>query len=86
MKNTAILLISCLDRKSAVATVADFVFRHNGRSHASAPQMPREALVLWWHKVTHMRGHGGMFSALEGGLVEYGAGRGNLFPPFSRAS
>ncbi len=30
MKNTAILLISCPDRKGLVATIADFVFRHNG--------------------------------------------------------
>ena len=30
MKNSAILLISCPDRKGEVATIADFVFRHNG--------------------------------------------------------
>jgi formyltetrahydrofolate deformylase len=30
MKNTGILLISCPDTKGVVATVADFVFRHNG--------------------------------------------------------
>ncbi len=30
MKNTAILLISCPDRKGVVATIADFIFRHNG--------------------------------------------------------
>jgi formyltetrahydrofolate deformylase len=30
MKNTAVLLISCPDRKGLVATIADFVFRHNG--------------------------------------------------------
>jgi formyltetrahydrofolate deformylase len=30
MKNTAILLISCPDQKGLVATIADFVFRHNG--------------------------------------------------------
>jgi formyltetrahydrofolate deformylase len=30
MKNSAILLISCPDRKGLVATIADFVFRHNG--------------------------------------------------------
>jgi formyltetrahydrofolate deformylase len=30
MKPTAILLISCPDRKGLVATIADFVFRHNG--------------------------------------------------------
>ena len=30
MKNTAILLISCPDRKGLVATISDFVFRHNG--------------------------------------------------------
>ena len=30
MKNTAILLISCPDRKGLVASISDFVFRHNG--------------------------------------------------------
>jgi formyltetrahydrofolate deformylase len=30
MKSTAILLISCPDRKGIVATISDFVFRHNG--------------------------------------------------------
>jgi formyltetrahydrofolate deformylase len=30
MKSSAILLISCPDRKGEVATIADFVYRHNG--------------------------------------------------------
>src|SRR6202140_5246712 len=30
MKNSAILVISCPDRKGEVATIADFVYRHNG--------------------------------------------------------
>jgi formyltetrahydrofolate deformylase len=30
MKPTAILLVSCPDRKGVVASIADFVFRHNG--------------------------------------------------------
>src|SRR5882762_6333703 len=30
MKNSAILLITCPDRKGLVATISDFVFRHNG--------------------------------------------------------
>jgi formyltetrahydrofolate deformylase len=30
MKNSVVLLISCPDRKGEVATIADFVFRHNG--------------------------------------------------------
>ena len=30
MKNTAILLISCPDRKGEVATIADFVYKHGG--------------------------------------------------------
>ena len=30
MKNTAILLISCPDRRGLVATISDFVYRHNG--------------------------------------------------------
>jgi formyltetrahydrofolate deformylase len=29
-KNTAIVLISCPDRKGEVATIADFIYRHNG--------------------------------------------------------
>ena len=30
MSNTAILLVSCPDRKGVVASIADFIFRHNG--------------------------------------------------------
>ena len=30
MKNSAVLLVSCPDRKGIVATISDFVFRHNG--------------------------------------------------------
>ena len=30
MKNTSVLLISCPDRKGLVATVSDFIFKHNG--------------------------------------------------------
>jgi formyltetrahydrofolate deformylase len=30
MKNTAILLVSCPDRKGIVASIADFIFQHNG--------------------------------------------------------
>ncbi|MBV8476070.1 MAG: ACT domain-containing protein, partial [Acidobacteria bacterium] len=30
MKNTSILLVSCPDTKGVVASVADFVYRHNG--------------------------------------------------------
>jgi formyltetrahydrofolate deformylase len=30
MKNSAVLLINCPDRKGIVATISDFVFRHNG--------------------------------------------------------
>jgi formyltetrahydrofolate deformylase len=30
MKNTGILLLSCPDQKGLVATIADFVFQHNG--------------------------------------------------------
>ena len=30
MKNSAVLLISCPDRKGIVATISDFVYRHNG--------------------------------------------------------
>ncbi|MBS1853351.1 MAG: formyltetrahydrofolate deformylase [Acidobacteria bacterium] len=30
MKNSAILLVSCPDRKGVVAKISDFIFRHNG--------------------------------------------------------
>jgi len=30
MKTSAILLLTCPDRKGLVATIADFIFRHNG--------------------------------------------------------
>ena len=30
MKTSAILLVSCPDQKGVVATIADFVYRHNG--------------------------------------------------------
>ena len=30
MKSSAVLLISCPDRKGEVATIADFIYRHNG--------------------------------------------------------
>jgi formyltetrahydrofolate deformylase len=30
MKNSAILLVACPDQKGVVATISDFVFRHNG--------------------------------------------------------
>src|SRR2546421_10550023 len=30
MKTSAILLITCPDRKGEVATIADFIYRHNG--------------------------------------------------------
>lgn len=30
MKSSAILLLSCPDRKGEVATIADFIFRHGG--------------------------------------------------------
>ena len=30
MRNSAVLLVSCPDRKGEVASIADFVYRHNG--------------------------------------------------------
>src|SRR5258708_30117776 len=30
MRNSAILLVSCPDRKGVVASIAEFIFRHNG--------------------------------------------------------
>ena len=44
MKHSAILLVSCPDAKGEVATIADFVYRHNGNIlHADehAPTTPQ---------------------------------------------
>jgi formyltetrahydrofolate deformylase len=30
MKNSAILLVACPDQKGEVASISDFVYRHNG--------------------------------------------------------
>src|SRR5664280_3264969 len=39
MKNTAILLVDCPDRKGIVAAISDFLFRHNANSlHADQHQ------------------------------------------------
>ena len=47
MKNTAILLISCPDRKGLVAAIADFIFRHNGNIlHADQHQDNQLGLFL----------------------------------------
>jgi formyltetrahydrofolate deformylase len=47
MKNSAILLISCPDRKGEVATIADFVFRHGGNIlHADEHADEESALFL----------------------------------------
>jgi len=42
MQNSAILLVSCPDRKGIVASIADFIFKHNGNilfndEHGDAP-------------------------------------------------
>ena len=47
MKNTAILLISCPDRKGLVATIADFLYRHNANIlHADQHQDSANGLFL----------------------------------------
>jgi formyltetrahydrofolate deformylase len=47
MKNSAILLISCPDRRGLVATIAEFVFRHNGNIiHADEHGDPESKLFL----------------------------------------
>ena len=47
MKNTAILLISCPDRKGLVATIADFLYRHNANIlHADQHQDSANNLFL----------------------------------------
>ena len=47
MKNTAILLISCPDRKGLVAGIADFLYRHNANIlHADQHQDSELGLFL----------------------------------------
>jgi formyltetrahydrofolate deformylase len=47
MKNTAILLISCPDRKGLVATIAEFLYRHNANIlHADQHQDRENNLFL----------------------------------------
>ena len=47
MKNSAILLISCPDRKGEVATIADFIYRHGGNIlHADEHADPESGLFL----------------------------------------
>jgi formyltetrahydrofolate deformylase len=47
MKNSAILLISCPDRRGLVATISEFVFRHNGNIiHADEHGDPESKLFL----------------------------------------
>ncbi|HEX4947285.1 MAG TPA: formyltetrahydrofolate deformylase [Blastocatellia bacterium] len=47
MKNTAILLIDCPDRKGLVAAVADFLYRHNANIlHADQHQDNEQGLFL----------------------------------------
>ena len=47
MKNTAILLISCPDRKGLVATIAEFLYRHNANIlHADQHQDSENGLFL----------------------------------------
>ena len=47
MKNTAILLISCPDRKGLVAGIADFLYRHNANIlHADQHQDSESGLFL----------------------------------------
>jgi formyltetrahydrofolate deformylase len=47
MKNSAILLIACPDRKGEVATIADFIFKHGGNIlHADEHGDPQSGLFL----------------------------------------
>src|SRR4051812_10828016 len=47
MRNTAILLIDCPDRKGLVATIADFLYRHNANIlHADQHQDAEQGLFL----------------------------------------
>src|SRR6202521_3566020 len=54
MKNSAILLISCPDRKGEVATIADFVYRHGGNIlHADGHADEESRLFLMRVEVDH---------------------------------
>ena len=47
MKDSAILLVECPDRRGIVAAIADFVFRHDGNIlHADEHQAPELGLFL----------------------------------------
>src|ERR1041384_6666452 len=47
MKNTAILLVDCPDQKGIVATISDFLYRHNANIiHADQNQDPEMGLFL----------------------------------------
>ena len=47
MRDTAILLIDCPDRKGLVATIADFLYRHNANIlHADQHQDAERGLFL----------------------------------------
>jgi len=47
MKNTAILLVTCPDRKGLVAAIADFILKHNGNIlHADEHGDPESRLFL----------------------------------------
>ncbi len=47
MRNTAVLLIACPDRKGLVAAIADFLYRHNANIvHADQHQDPEATLFL----------------------------------------
>ena len=46
MKNTAILLIDCPDRKGIVAAVGDFLYRHNANITGEKVDQNRVALTM----------------------------------------
>lgn len=52
MKNTAILLVQCPDRKGLDASIAEFIYRHNGNilhfeQHQAGPELYYLARVEW---------------------------------------
>ena len=47
MKNSAVLLVECPDRKGIVAAIANFIYRHEGNVlHADEHQAPEQGLFL----------------------------------------
>jgi formyltetrahydrofolate hydrolase len=47
MKNTAILLVQCPDRKGLDATIAEFIYRYDGNILHSSSTRPAKIAFTW---------------------------------------